>query len=322
MLKKTSGLLLAGLLCCGTQAFAQAWPTKSLRVFNGYSPGASVDLTCRVALNSLAATIGQPVVIENRPGNASIIGAQAAAHADADGYNFFCSATSAIVTNAMTFKKLPYNAETDFVPVGLIGTNPFFILVNPDVPAKTLPELIALDKAKPGSLSFASDGTKNFTGLIGTWLNKLAGTNFVQIPYSTMTQGLQDTIAGRTQIIMQPAATARQYISNGQLRPIAVTSIQPAEGFESVQPVAATFPGFEFVGWVGLFAPTGTSDAVVQQLNGALAGVIKDPTVVQRLKTLGMTPSDAIKPAAMANFIKADRDRWRTLMHEIRFEPD
>jgi tripartite-type tricarboxylate transporter receptor subunit TctC len=322
MLTQVRRIFLVVLLFASAEAAGQTWPTKSLRVFNGYSPGASVDLTCRVALNALSTALGQPVVIENRPGNASILGAQAAARADADGYNFFCTATSAIVTNPLTFKKLPYDPEKDFVPVGLVGTNPFFILVNPQVPAKTLPELIALDKANPGALSFASDGTKNFTGLIGTWLNKLGGTQFVQVPYSTMAQGLQDTIAGRTQFIMQPAATARQFIANGQLRPIAVTSLRPAEGFESVPPVANTFPGFEFVGWVGLFAPTGTLDAVVQQLNRALGDAVKDAAVVQRLHALGMTPSDAATSAEMAAFVKAERERWGTLMREIRFEPD
>jgi tripartite-type tricarboxylate transporter receptor subunit TctC len=315
-------MLLVALLLAPTTAPAQSWPTRSLRVFNGYSPGASVDLTCRVALNALSPILGQPVVIENRPGNASILGAQAAARADADGYNYFCSATSSIVTNPLTFKKLPYDPEKDFVPVGLVGTNPFFILVNPQVPAKTLLELIALDKAKPGTLSFASDGTKNFTGLIGAWLNKLAGTNFVQVPYSAMAQGLQDTIAGRTQIVMQPAATARQFIASGQLRPIAVTSLHPAEGFESVPPVASTFPGFEFVGWVGLFAPTGTPDAVVQQLNRALGVAVKDAAVFQRLQALGMTASEPATPAQMAAFVQAERERWTHLMREIKFEPD
>jgi tripartite-type tricarboxylate transporter receptor subunit TctC len=293
-----------------------------LRVLNGYAPGASVDLTCRVALDGLSSVLGQPVIMENRPGNASIIGAQAAARAESDGYNFFCSAASSIVTNPLTFKKLPYDPQKDFVPVGMVGTNPFFIMVNPEVPAKTLSELIALDKASPGKLSFASDGTKNFSGLVGTWLNKLAGTSFVQIPYSTMSQGLQDTIAGRTQIIMQPAATAKQYISNGQLRAIAVTSLRPEEGFESVPPVASTFPGFEFVGWVALFAPTGTPNDVVRQLNGGLRAVVKDTAVIQRLRSLGMTPSKGLTAEEMSAFISAERERWTRLTREIGFEPD
>jgi tripartite-type tricarboxylate transporter receptor subunit TctC len=322
MLMRYSGVLLIALLLGSAQASAQTWPTKSLRVYNGYSPGASVDLTCRVALNALSTILGQPVVIENRPGNASILGAQAAARADADGYNYFCSATSSIVTNPLTFKKLPYDPEKDFTPVGMVGTNPFYILVNPQVPAKTLPELIALDKANPGTLSFASDGTKNFTGLIGTWLNKLGGTKFVQVPYSAMAQGLQDTIAGRTQIVMQPAATARQYIANGQLRPIAVTSLQPTEGLESVPPVAATFPDFEFVGWVGIFAPTGTPDAMVRLLNRALGVAVRDSAVVERLQALGMTASKPGSPQQMAAFIKGERERWTHLMREIHFEPD
>jgi tripartite-type tricarboxylate transporter receptor subunit TctC len=262
------------------------------------------------------------VTIENRAGNASIMGAQAAARSDPDGYNFFCGATSAIVTNPLTFKRLPYDPEKDFVPVGLVGTNPFFILVNPEVPVKTLSDLIALDKASPGRLSFASDGTKNFTGLIGTWLNKLAGTTFVQVPYSTMAQGLQDTIAGRTQIIMQPAATARQYIANGQLRPLAVTSPRPDPAFASVPPVATTFPGFEFVGWVALFAPTGTPDPVVRQFNRALNEAVKDPAVIERLRTLGMTASEPGSPEQLGAFIKAERERWTTLMRAIGFEPD
>jgi tripartite-type tricarboxylate transporter receptor subunit TctC len=322
MLRRLCITSLGLLLLSAGGLSAQSWPNRPLRVLNGYSPGASVDLTCRVAMNALSPILGQPVVIENRAGNAGILGAQAAARSDADGYNFFCTAASSVVTNALTFKKLPYDPEKDFVPVGMVGTNPFFVLVNPQVPATTLPELIALDKANPGKLSFASDGTKNFSGLIGTWLNTLGGTNFIQVPYSSMAQGLQDTIAGRTQIIMQPAATARQFIANGQLRPIAVTSLRPVQGLESVPPVAKTFPGFEFVGWVGLFAPAGTPDAVVQQLNQALNSVAKDDAVIQRLQSLGMTSSGPVTPDEMAVFIKGERERWTHLMREIRMEPD
>ncbi len=327
MLTRLRRSLLLVLLLASVEASAQtpaqpsSWPEKPLRVINGYAPGASVDVTCRVLINALTPILGQPVVIENRPGNASIIGAQAAARAEPNGYNFFCTAASSIVTNVFTFKNLPYDPRKDFVPVGMVGTNPFFVLVNPSVPAKTVPDLIALDKAKRGSLSFATDGTKNFTGLIGSFINKLAGSQFVQVPYSAMAQGLQDTIAGRTQFILQPAATARQFIESGQLRPVGISSLQSDPNFPSVPPIADTFPGFEFVGWVGIFAPRGTPDAVVQQLNKAMAVALKDPAVIKQLATLGMTATPGTQDE-MRKFINAEYARWSTLMSEIRFVAD
>jgi tripartite-type tricarboxylate transporter receptor subunit TctC len=317
-----TSVLLLGILVGLTPAFADSWPTKPLRIFNGYSPGGSVDLTCRAALGALQPILGQPALTENKPGNAGIVAAVTAAHSAPDGYNYFCAAASSIVTNPLTFKDLPYNPASDFVPVGMIGTNPFFIMVNPKVKANTLQELIALDKAKPGSMVFVSDGTKNFSGLVGSWLNKLAGTKFVQVPYSTMTQGLEDTVAGRTQIIMQPPATARQFIESGQLRPLAVTSLKPAEGFESVPPVANILPGFEFVGWVGVFAPKGTPPEAIKNLNHALNQAIKDPVVIQRLKALGMTAAKPGTPEQMADFVTKENVRWTHLIKAIGFQPD
>lgn len=314
-------ILVASFLLWPLCAAAQSWPVKPIRVITGYAAGASVDITCRVAMDALSAELGQPIIIENRPGNASIIGSQAAAHTTPDGYNFLCGAASGLVTNAFTFKSLPYNPEKDFVPVGLIGTNPFFILVSPSVPAKTLPELIALDKAKPGSLSFASDGTKNFSGLVGAFLNKRAGTHFIQVSYTSMAQGLQDAMAGRIQIIMQPPATARQYIESGKLRPIAVSSLQPAAGFESVPPVADSFPGFEFVGWVCLVAPAGTPADIIRRMNKGLTAALAKEVVIKRLATLGMTAKSS-SPEQAAAFIAAERKRWAEVMRAINFKPD
>ncbi len=316
------GPLFLSVLVGSISVLADSWPSRPLRVFNGYAPGGSVDLTCRAGLDGLKSVLGQPALTENKPGNASVIAAQAAARAEPDGYNFFCAAASAIVTNPLTFPDLPYDPARDFVPVGMIGTNPFFIMVNPQVKANTLSELIALDKAEPGSLVFVSDGTRNFTGLIGSWLNKLAGTKFVQVPYSTMPQGIEDTVAGRTQIIMQPLATARQFIENGQLRPLAVTSREPVKGFESIPPVANLFPGFEFVGWVGLFAPKGTSPEVIDRLSQAIGTVVKDPAVIERLGSLGMSASDLGTAKQMAEFVQQETARWTKIVKTIDAQPD
>src|SRR5262249_53732222 len=156
---------------------------------------------------------------------------------------FFATA-AALVTNPYTFKSLPYDPLKDFVVMAKVVEGPFLVLAHPGVPAKTLAELITLAKSEPGKLSYATDGPRNFSGMIAAWLNKLGGTDIPQIPYSAMPQGIQDALAGRVQLIILAVPSAASSVANGGLRPLAVTRAQRVPGYESVPPVADTFPGF------------------------------------------------------------------------------
>src|SRR5215470_6772288 len=185
-------LLPAMLVVTAGTANAQTWPERPVRVIVSTAAGATPDIICRIVMERLSRAIGQQIVVENRPGGANVIGAQAAARSAPDGYTFFFATAAALVTNPYTFKTLPYDPVKDFVVMSKVVEGPFLVLAHPGVQAKSLPELIALAKAEPGKLSFATDGPRNFSGMLAAWLNKLGGTSIAQVPYSAMPQGIQD----------------------------------------------------------------------------------------------------------------------------------
>src|SRR5215475_3773219 len=170
-------LLFALSLSMVAPAGAQAWPSKPIKIIVSQAAGGTPDIICRIISERLSQALGQQIVVENRPGGGNVVGAQAAAHAAPDGYTLFFATAAALVTNPYTFKSLPYDPLADFVSVSMIAKGPFVVLAHPSVPAKSLPELFAYDKANPGKLSFATDGPRNFSGMLAAWLNKLGGAD-------------------------------------------------------------------------------------------------------------------------------------------------
>jgi tripartite-type tricarboxylate transporter receptor subunit TctC len=172
------------LLAASDQVAAQSWPARPIKFIVSQAAGGTPDIICRLIAEKLSRALGQQVVVDNKPGGGNIIGAQTAARSAPDGYTFFFATAAALVTNPYTFKSLPYDPARDFVPVSMVASNPFFLLANPGLPAKTLQELIALDKAEPGRLLAATDGQRNFSGMLTAWFNKRAGTTS-SVPYAT-----------------------------------------------------------------------------------------------------------------------------------------
>jgi tripartite-type tricarboxylate transporter receptor subunit TctC len=202
---RTAAMLVGLLLLSLMPASAQSWPSKPVKIIVSLAAGGTPDIICRLISERLSVLLGQPVVVENRPGGANVVGAMAVAHAPADGYTLLFATAATLVSNPYTFKALPYDPVKEFVAVSMVAKNPFLILAHPSVPANTLPELVAYDKANPGKLTFATDGKRNFSGILATWLNKASGADILQVPYTTMPQGIQDTLAGRTQLtILSP----------------------------------------------------------------------------------------------------------------------
>jgi tripartite-type tricarboxylate transporter receptor subunit TctC len=305
-----------------SEAQGQTWPQRPIRVIVSQAAGGTPDIICRLVMEPLSRALGQQIVVENRPGGGNVIGAQAAARAEPDGYTFFFATAAALVTNPYTFKTLPYDAQKDFVPIAMVAQGVFLVLANPNVPAKTLSEMFALAKSDPSKISFATDGPKNFSGMIAAWLNKLGGTQIPQIPYSTMPQGVQDTIAGRVQLTILAVPSAAGAIANGNLRPLAVTSSQRIPGYENVPTVAETFPGFNFTGWMALVAPTGTPPDVVQRTNREMVTILNDPSLVKRLREIGFITDGAGTPASTGQFIRAQYEAWGKVVREIGLQPE
>jgi tripartite-type tricarboxylate transporter receptor subunit TctC len=315
-------LLLAGIVLAACHpAFAQSWPNRPIRVIVSQAAGGTPDIICRLIADRVGAALGQQIVVENRPGGGNIVGAQAAANSLPDGYTFFFATAAALVTNPHTFKSLPYQPR-DFIPVSKIARGPFFVLVHPSVPAKTLAELVALEKSDPGKLTFATDGPRNFSGMIAAWLNKQGGTNILQAPYTAMPQGIQDALANRVQLIILAIPSAAALLQRGDLRALAVTSAERAPGYENVPPVAETFPGFDFNGWFAMVAPAGTSADIVQRMNKEIGLVLADPDIARRLREIGFYTDGAEPPDAAAEFIRKELESWGRVVGEIGLQPE
>jgi tripartite-type tricarboxylate transporter receptor subunit TctC len=316
-----AGLLLVVLGPYGPgHARAETWPTRPIRLLNPLAAGSAPDILSRIIAERLTAALGQQVVVENRAGGANVIATQAAAHAPPDGYTLFFGTSLALAVNPHTFKSLPYDPEADFVPIALIGKSAFFVLANPDLGVSTLAELMALDKQR--HLTVAVDGPKNSSGMLAAWLNKRAGMTMALVPYVTMPQGVQDTIAGRIDATVLAGLAAGPLARQGTLRALAVSSGQRLAGYEQIPAIAETLPGLEFIGWFVLAAPAGTPVAIVDRLSREMDGVLHAPALVQRLGEIGFYIDRSYTPQDTAQFVRAERQKWGEIVRTIGIEPE
>jgi tripartite-type tricarboxylate transporter receptor subunit TctC len=311
-------MLLPALMLAATQVQGQAqapsWPDRPIKFISSQAAGGGTDVIGRLVADQLSARLGQPIVFENRPGGGNVIGTQAAARSAPDGYTFFFASAAALVTDPYTFKSLPYNPMKDFVLISRIAEVTFTVLAHPDVPAYA--------KANPEKLAIATDGPRRFSGMIAAWLNKLGGTNISYVPYTQMTQGLQDVIAGRVQLLILAYPAAKGHIASGKLRALAVTSPNRMPELPDVPAVAETFPGFDFAGWWVLAAPTGVPADIVARVNREMNGIMKDPEVVGRLETAGFKTRGGGTLKEVDGFVQGQHLAWGTLVREIGLQPE
>jgi tripartite-type tricarboxylate transporter receptor subunit TctC len=204
----------------------------------------------------------------------------------------------------------------------MIAKGPFFVLANPVVPAKNLAELAAFDRANPGKLAFATDGPRNFSGILTAWLNKLGDSTILQVPYATMPQGVQDVLAGRVQVIVLAVPSAAQHIASGALRALATSSAERLSNYPQVPTIAETFAGVEFIGWFILAAPAGTPDEVVMRLNREMDLILKNPQISGKLADLGFFTTGADTPQAVRAYVRAQYDLWARLSRDIGLQPE
>ena len=310
------------LIAAVLPAAAQDWPSRPVRFVISQPPGTSPDIVARFLAERLGRQVGQQVVVENRPGGQNVIGAQAVAKAPADGYTYFFATTAAIVTNPLTFKALPYDPEKDFMPVAMIAKSPMVIAVNASLPAKSIADLVALDKKQPGKLAAANEGTKTFSGMMSQMLNKTAGIGLLQVPYTGVAPAIQDTIAGRTQVVLVSSAALLPFLKRGDLRALAVSAGKRVRGLEDVPTLAESYPGFEYVGWFALLAPTGTPAAIVQRVNREMDKVLTEPDMAQKLYDFGLVNEGAGTPESLSEFLRTERERWAKLVNQIGMKPE
>jgi len=303
------------------QAGAQAWPEKPVKLIAPVSTGTALDISLRMTADRLSQAFGRSFYVENVTGGMGLTAAQTAARAEPDGYTFYLAGVGVIAADRHLFKSLPYNPDRDFVPVAMIyDSSAFAIAVHPDVPAKSVPELIALAKAQPGKLSYGT-GSVGVLGIPGRWFNKVAGTDMVPVPYNNAAQMMQDVIGGRTQVVFTTVGALDPFRKAGKLRVLAVSSAKRFPGWNDVPTIAETLPGYNIVGIGILVAPSGTPAGIVQRLNREIDRILKEPEVVQRLLALGMTTSGAGTPQSVAEFMRNERENWDKMLRGVNIQP-
>lgn len=308
--------LLATAFCPASKA-QSPWTSKPVRLIVTQAAGGTPDIMARLIAEPLAKGLGQAMVVENRGGADNILGAMAVAKAPADGYTLMFGTGAVFAVNPHTFKSMPYDPQKDFTPVALIGHTPFLLVAHPSLSARTLPELIAMDRAAPGKISIATNTPRTLPHIVVAWLNRAAGMRLEQIPYPVMTQGMQDTVAGRTQLAILAVTTGSQFAQRGTLRAMATTSANRLPGLEDVPAIAETLTGFDLNGWFAMAAPAGTPPAVVQRINHETARILKDPDMLRRLRELGLYADNGRSPQAVGEFFRTELNNWGRVLREI-----
>jgi tripartite-type tricarboxylate transporter receptor subunit TctC len=325
MQKLSHRVLLAGAaLCLASPVVAQSWPQRPVSIVVPQPAGNSPDVLCRVIADKLSRTLGQQFVVENRPGAANLVGTQSVARAAPNGYTFLFATSAALVMNPYTFKKLAYDPIKDFIPVAMVARSNHVVLVNPGVKAKTLPELIALEKSAPGSLSMAVDGPRNLSGLIAQSINKQAGTGFVLVPYNTTTNAMQDSITGCVQATIQAASIAESFITAGTLRAVAVAGSKRIASLPNVPAISETLKSVDLQGWFMLMAPAGTPTDIVEKLSSEIAHALNSAEVQERAPALGFDVGvgDAVTPAGAKRFLETELAATGKVIQELGIQPE
>jgi tripartite-type tricarboxylate transporter receptor subunit TctC len=305
--------LAAALGCTAAHAAAPAgrsdYPTRPLRMIVPWVAGGGTDIVARIISPKLTESLSQQIIIDNRPGVNGIIGSNVAAKATPDGYTMILEAVEHVI-NASTYAKLPYDTIKDFRPVGLVAGHSLVAVVSPSFPSRTLRDLVALAKSKPGQLTFGSWGEGSLAHLSGELIKNLAGIDMVHVPYKGAPQALVDVIGGRLSLIFTTMPTGIPFIKAGKLRALAVTSANRLSYVPEVPTmIESGYPGFEVESWRGMFVPAGTPKKIITKLNGELVRVLQMPDIKERLIAAGFEPKTST-PEQLDAFSKAELLKW------------
>jgi len=304
----------AALLAFAAPARAADYPTRPVMLVVAFPPGGPSDVLARIVGKKMEELLGQPIIIENRPGAGGNIAADSVAHAAADGYTLLMGNNSILATNESLYKKLTFSPQKDFAPITLIGTQANILVVNPQVPAHSLKELIALAKAQPGKINFASSGYGAAAHLAGELFKTDAGVNVVHVPYKGAAPALQDVIAGHVQIMFATAASVVGHINSGQVRALAVTTLKRTAILPDLPTMdEAGLKGFDASTWHGLVAPASTPPAIIATLHDAAIKALHDPGVQVSLGKLGV---DIVgdTPDEFKAYIASEIPKWTAIV--------
>jgi tripartite-type tricarboxylate transporter receptor subunit TctC len=301
-------------------ARAQTYPTRPVRLIIGYPPGGSADMTARLMGQWLSERLGQTFVIESRPGAATNIATEAVVHAPPDGYTLLLVAPANAI-NATLYERLNYNFIRDIAPVAALIRFPNVMVVNPSVPAKTVPEFITYAKANPGRLNMASSGNGSTIHVSGELFKMMTGVKMVHVPYRGGAPALTDMISGQVQVMFDNLPTSIEFIKTGMLRPLAVTTATRSQVLPDLPTVADFVPGYEASAWYGVGAPKGTPDEVVNTLNKEINAILGGPQAKARFADLGAAVL-AGSPSEFATLIAEETEKWGKVVKFSGAKPD
>jgi tripartite-type tricarboxylate transporter receptor subunit TctC len=296
----------AALLASPRMVAAQAYPTRPVRFIVPYPAGIAPDIATRLVAQSLSQRLGQQFIVDNRPGGASNIGTELVVHAAPDGYTLL-TATMTNTLNTSLYDNLDFNFLRDIAPVAGLVRLPLVLVVNPSVPAKTLPEFIAYAKANPGKINFASVGSGAATDVAGELFNSMAGVHLVNVPYRS--NYLPDLLSGQVQASFTPILQSLNFIKAGKLRALAVTDANRSKVLPDIPTIGEFLPGYMAVVWDGVGAPAKTPPDIIDKLNKAINAVLDDPTIKARFSELGSEPM-VMTPAEFGKFVAAETEKW------------
>ena len=297
-----------------------AYPDRPIRLVVPFAPGGGTDTIARTLAAAMSTELGKQIIIDNKPGAGTILGTDAVAKSAPDGYNIVI-ATFAHAVNPSLVPKLPYAQDKAFAPITLIGKGPNVLVVRADSPYKTVKDIVDVARAKPGTLTYASQGNGTSAHLAGEMLTNLAGIQMTHVPYRGAGPAITDLMGGQVDMIFGTAAAVSPFVQSGKLRAIAVTSPQPSPSLKGIPTIAATVPGYAVESWYGLYAPAGTPPDVIQKLSAAAKKAARSPEFAKRIEQEGLevTASD---PAELDRYVKAEEVRWRKIVKENNIKPE
>jgi tripartite-type tricarboxylate transporter receptor subunit TctC len=307
-------ILLAGL---AEPARAEDYPARTVTIVNPFAPGGGTDLLARMVAAKLEARHGKSFVVENKTGAGSIIAAVAVQKSPPDGYTLLMAPTPTMAVNVALYKSLPYEPLTDFVPLALLAQTPFALVVNPQLPVKSIPELIAYAKANPGKMSFASVGPGVPHHLYMEMFKSMTGIQATHVPYRGSLPALNDVVAGHVPMMFVDLGPATGALQAGQVRALGVTSASRVPGFEDIPPISeAGLPGFVAVGWQMLVAPAKTPAPIVEQLNRELTEILAQPDTKAQIVKFGFLPTPNKPVEGLKDYVKSETARWGKVVRD------
>jgi tripartite-type tricarboxylate transporter receptor subunit TctC len=319
-LRLLAGPALAWLLVNTGAALAQSYPNHPIKLLVPWPPGQATDVAARMVAERLTPVLGQPLVVDNRPGAGGMVGSEVAAKSPADGYTVLAG-SSGPISISPNVQKIAYDPLKDFSAISLIAINPFVLVVNPAIPAKNVRELVALLRANPGKYSFASSGSGATSHLMSVLFNSMAEVNAVHVPYKGSSQSITDVVNGQIAYTIETVPAVAGLVKAGKLRALGVTSTKRAEAMPEVPTIAESLPGYEMFGWIGLMAPAGTPREIVDRLSAETRKIMQDPEIKKRFLAAGMEPAGNT-PAEFTEFLKKQNDRYRSIVKQSGVKAD